>query len=174
MGQSGRPGAGRVRLRPNRGFPRRTRLRRQPSNHSFESTTICAAIGIVRQKMRDSKIQPLVRARRERIKSSGREFVGVMLLSEAKLKPRFGRSLTLPRASRLACRLVRVKMPRDGASLSATPGVRLRAMAPALTRSKKRIPSGITTHDIAVCSKAVLKRRATCSTTGAPWAALCT
>jgi hypothetical protein len=34
-----------------------------PFNHSFESTTICAVIGILRQKMRDTQIQHLVRSR---------------------------------------------------------------------------------------------------------------
>jgi hypothetical protein len=48
---------------PTRGFPRPTRLRRHPFlNQSFESTTKCAAIGLVRQKMGDAKIQHLVRA----------------------------------------------------------------------------------------------------------------
>jgi hypothetical protein len=71
---AGRSGAGRAKLRLSRGFPRRTRLRRHPLNHSFESTMICAAIG--------AKIQPLF-GRREMIKQSGREFVGLMLLGGA-------------------------------------------------------------------------------------------
>jgi hypothetical protein len=33
-----------------------------PFNHSFKLTTICAVIGIVRQKMRDAQIQHLVRS----------------------------------------------------------------------------------------------------------------
>jgi hypothetical protein len=57
---AGGPGAGRAKLRLSRGFPRRTRLRCHPSNHSFESSTICADSGIVRHKMRDAKIQPLL------------------------------------------------------------------------------------------------------------------
>jgi hypothetical protein len=34
-----------------------------PFNHSLEWTTICAVIGIGRQKMRDAQIQHLVRSR---------------------------------------------------------------------------------------------------------------
>jgi hypothetical protein len=56
------PGAGRAKLRLSRGFPRRTRPRRHPLNHSIESTTMCAAIGVARQKMGDAEIQPHVRA----------------------------------------------------------------------------------------------------------------
>jgi hypothetical protein len=39
----------------SRGFPRRTRLRRHPLISFFESTTICAVVGMVRQSMGDAQ-----------------------------------------------------------------------------------------------------------------------
>ncbi len=56
--------SGRVRLRPNRGFPRRTRLQREPCKP--ESTTIGSAISL-RQKMADPRTRILF-GQREMIK----------------------------------------------------------------------------------------------------------
>jgi hypothetical protein len=52
-----------VRLCPNRGFPRLTRPRRyppKPFNYSFASTTMYAAIGIVRKKPTLNKYETVV------------------------------------------------------------------------------------------------------------------
>ena len=45
---------------------------------------MCAAIGIVRQKMRDAEDSDTLFGRREKVNQSERKFVGVMLWGEAK------------------------------------------------------------------------------------------
>jgi hypothetical protein len=84
---AGRPGAGRaklrVRLRPNRGFPRRTRLGRHPPIIHSSRPDLRGHWHGKTENARCEKFNPLF-GRREMIKSSGREFVGLMLLGEAK------------------------------------------------------------------------------------------
>jgi hypothetical protein len=45
---------GRVRLRPNRGFPRRPACGITPKDQPFDSITMCTAIDLLREKMRDA------------------------------------------------------------------------------------------------------------------------
>ena len=71
--------SGRVRLSPNRGFPRRARLRGLPAVNRFESTTLRVAISL-RQKW---QVRRILFGRREMIKYPS-EDVGVTLLGEAK------------------------------------------------------------------------------------------
>ena len=76
--------SGRVRLRPNRGFPRRIRLRRHPLKSFIRvDHDLRGRWHRKTENARREKFNPWF-GRREMIKQSGREFVEMMLLGEAK------------------------------------------------------------------------------------------